>query len=582
MIQGNYFQENTDLLNHFNHFVPWDEIVEAYEHGFSDAKKYEQNGDDLLAFAPGSLEEALEYYKQVLEATGDIAGNQISASALEIDHEGLKFENGVVTFPAAMLQNFETLKEAGIVPFSALRKFGGLGIPLVVQAMYMELLARADASFSIAVGAFNLSETIEKFGSEEMKKEFVPAMTSAEICGAMALTEPDYGSDLANIKTRATKDENGIWKLNGTKRFITHAVGLGDYPAVILTLARTGSPTSGARGLSFFLVKSQDVKVTGIEKKLGLTCSPTCEVVYEDSPAELIGEEGLGLVRYSMSMMNNARLNIAAQAMGIAQAACSEGFRYAKERYQFGKPIEEIPAVKKMMHRMNREVLAMRGLLVEAARTVDQYIWRSMRLKEEGMDDKSIRKDEHVRKWEKLANLFTPLSKFYISEKANEVSYDALQIHGGSGYIREYDAERIYRDARITNIYEGTSQLQVVAAIGGIVSGMSSSGFLRSYIEESLGSFEPSPVLKRIHEGFEKITSAYRDIEVAETRDLYSWEIVESLARFISGVQLEKSAALLPDEIGKKERRDIARQYNADTVAYIEGNLLKLELEQKD
>ncbi|MCB1166801.1 MAG: acyl-CoA dehydrogenase family protein, partial [Leptospiraceae bacterium] len=363
MIQGNYFEDNEDIRLHLEEITDWEEIVQAYEGDFDDAKAYQEDGDERLAMAPGSTKDAVDYYRTILESSGEIAGTIVSQAAQPMDHEGLKYDSGKVTFPGPMVEAYESVKEAGIMPYATNRRYGGLGIPLSVQTLMMELTSRADAAFAIAIGCVNLAETIEKFGTQEMIDTWVPRMSRGEVVGAMALTEPNYGSDLPNVQTRAEQDANGTWKINGTKRFITHACGFDKYPSVILTLARTGKPESGARGLSFFLVEGKDVHVAKIEHKMGLHCSPTCEVVYEDTPAQLIGEPGQGLVKYAMEMMNTARLSIAGQSMGIAEAAYREAKKYAGQREQFGKLIQEIPAVRRMLHRMERETAAMRCLL---------------------------------------------------------------------------------------------------------------------------------------------------------------------------------------------------------------------------
>ncbi|MCB1169537.1 MAG: acyl-CoA dehydrogenase, partial [Leptospiraceae bacterium] len=347
------------------------------------------------------------------------------------------------------------------------------------------------------------------------------------------------------------------------------------YPSVILTLARTGKPESGARGLSFFLVEGKDVFVAKIEHKMGLHCSPTCEVVYEDTPAQLIGETGQGLVKYAMEMMNTARLSIAGQSMGIAEAAYREAKKYAGEREQFGRLIQEIPAVKKMLNRMEREVVAQRALLQEAARTVDKYLWRKERLLHEGMSDRDVRKDEEVRSWEKLANFFTPLTKYYISETCNVLAFDALQIHGGSGYTEEYDVARIYRDARITNIYEGTTQLQVVAAIGGIVSGMTANGNLRAYIDGELKKFEPSAELLDVRSDFEEVVSLYKEVK-GDLRDEVAFEVVQSAARFLMGLLVERSNSRVNAEAAA-HRKELVKAYNLESKALLQANLIRVK-----
>ncbi|WP_229266392.1 acyl-CoA dehydrogenase family protein [Leptospira sp. severe_002] len=569
MIENNYFLENQDLQENFQFIIDWKEIINGFEDDFTDHKIFQKNGDESLSTAPGSYDEALEYYKSILESGGEIAGRQIASIAKDMDVEGLKYSSGKVTFPEAMIKGIEQVKNSGILPYSIGRKHGGLGVPATIQCMMLELFSRADGSFAISLGCLNLAETIERFGSKEMIDEYVPKMANGEIFGAMALTEPNYGSDLPNLQTKAIKDENGIWKLTGTKRFITHGCGFANIPAVILTLARTGTPTSGARGLSFFLVKSSDVFIAGIEKKMGLHCSPTCEVVYENTPGILIGEEGYGLVRYSMAMMNGARLSIAAQAMGIATAAYMEAKKYASEREQFGKTIQNIPAVRKMLSFMDGEIAGMRAILLEASRSIDLYHWKSERMKEQKIEERVIKKDETIRKWEKLANLFTPLSKYYITEIANKIAYDALQIHGGAGFTYDYDISRIYRDVRITNIYEGTTQLQVVAAIGGIVSGMSSKGHLRQYFEEEFSKIGGgSTLLNENKDSLEKIVESYSSIENSSLRDEVAFEVVQSTARVLIGLLLEKGVSKLNGET-KKKREILARDYNLESKAIL-------------
>ncbi|EMK08982.1 MULTISPECIES: acyl-CoA dehydrogenase family protein [Leptospira] len=577
MIENNYFLENQDLQENFQFIIDWKEIINGFEDDFTDHKIFQKNGDESLSMAPGSYDEALEYYKSILESGGEIAGRQIASIAKDMDVEGLKYSSGKVTFPEVMIKGIEQVKNSGILPYSIGRKHGGLGVPATIQCMMLELFSRADGSFAISLGCLNLAETIERFGSKEMIDEYVPKMANGEIFGAMALTEPNYGSDLPNLQTKATKDENGIWKLTGTKRFITHGCGFANIPAVILTLARTGTPTSGARGLSFFLVKSSDVFIAGIEKKMGLHCSPTCEVVYENTPGILIGEEGYGLVRYSMAMMNGARLSIAAQAMGIATAAYMEAKKYASEREQFGKTIQNIPAVRKMLSFMDREIAGMRAILLEASRSIDLYHWKSERMKEQKIEERVIKKDETIRKWEKLANLFTPLSKYYITEIANKIAYDALQIHGGAGFTYDYDISRIYRDVRITNIYEGTTQLQVVAAIGGIVSGMSSKGHLRQYFEEEFSKIGGgSTLLNENKDSLEKIVESYSSIENSSLRDEVAFEVVQSTARVLIGLLLEKGVSKLNGET-KKKREILSRDYNLESKAILLSNRIIVE-----
>lgn len=579
VIQNNYFTDSEDLVLQFDHVVDWKEIIDAREDGFADAKRYTETNDESLAMAPATHQDAIDYYRTILDSAGELAGKTIAPAARPMDATGLKYGNGKVTFPVEMIDCMNTIKEAGLLPYSIDRRYGGLGLPATVQVMLMETIARADAAFSIAMGCANLAETIERFGSEEMKQKWVPAMAAGEVWGAMALTEPNYGSDLQSVRTKAEKGPDGQWRLTGTKRFITHGCGIGDIPSVILTLARTGSPESGARGLSFFLVKSTDVHIAGVEKKLGLHVSPTCEVVYDGSPAELIGDEGKGLVRYAMGMMNGARLSIASQSLGIATAAFSEARKYASERVQFGRTIDQIPAVARILRTDEAELMAMRCLVIEAGRAIDLYHWRQERLLHSGVPERDVRRDETVKKWEKLADLFTPLSKYYTSEMTNRLAFDAIQVHGGAGYTEEYDAARIYRDARITNIYEGTTQLQVVAAIGGVISGMTPTGHLRAYLDESLAAIQASPVLLQLRSMLEEIVRSYREIGDGNAKDALAFEVVESAARTINGVLLERTLPRLAGKISDEaleRRRRMIELYNAESLALLTANQVRL------
>ncbi|TGN10092.1 acyl-CoA dehydrogenase family protein [Leptospira ilyithenensis] len=580
MISNNYFSDNEDLKDHFDSLTDWKEIVDSYEENFTDYALYQKTSQEELAYAPGNYEDAIEFYRSTLEAGGDIAGKDVSQVAKQMDEVGLKYKDGKVTFPKEMIDVINKIKSAGLLPYGIHRHYGGIGLPSVVQSMLSESVSRADGGLAITLGCMNLAETVERFGTEEMIHEFVPKMAAGELCGAMALTEPNYGSDLPNLQTKAVKGEDGVWKITGTKRFITHACGFDTMPSIILTLARTGSTTSGARGLSFFLVHSKDIFVASIEKKMGLHCSPTCEVVFENSPGILIGDEGKGLVKYSMAMMNQARLNIAAQAMGIATAAYFEGRKYATERVQFGKTIDQIPAVKKMLDRMEREIAGMRCILYEASRSVDLYRWKEERGRMNGIPEKEIRKDETFKRWEKLASLLTPLSKYYITELANVVASDALQIHGGSGYTEDYDVARIYRDVRITNIYEGTTQLQVVACIGSIVAGMTETGIFREYIKDEMSKFKVSDELKELWSQLETIVSEFAEIGTGTLREELAFEVVESAARLLVSLLLERSVPRAKVE-RRASRKALAQDYVLDSSAILLSNLTKIKGKKK-
>ncbi|MCB1139050.1 MAG: acyl-CoA dehydrogenase family protein [Leptospiraceae bacterium] len=581
MIRSNYFEDNPDLQLSYK-LIDWKEIVEAYEQGFNDAKKYKETGAENLAMAPGSVEEASEYYTSVLDSLGELMGTLVSQKSQEMDHEGLKYSDGKVTFPKAQEECYEALRDAGLMPMAISRKYGGLGLPVVVQALACDIAARADAAFCLAYGNINIVEIMERFASEEMCAKWLPEIAAGKYSAAMALTEPNYGSDLPSVQTKAVQAEDGTWKITGTKRFITHACGYIDAPSVILTLARTGSPTSGARGLSFFLVQGKDVHVANIEHKMGLHCSPTCEVVFEDAPGELIGKTGYGLVKYSMGMMNAARLTIAAQSLGIANAAYFEARKYASERIQFGKPIEEIPAVRKMLEKMEREIAASRALVIEAARSIDLYHWKKEHLtKEMGASEKEANKDEDVRFWEKMADLLTPMSKYYSSEGCIDCADDAIQIHGGAGYTEEYDVARIFRDSRITTIYEGTTQLQVVAAIGGVVAGMSPTGVLRNYLDQSFQEIKASEDLQEVREALEESVQNYKAISSGQKKDEVAFEVVETAARLVCGLLLEKSLIKLSGA-DLDHRRDLVEKYNLDSLSIVAGNRLKLKRAASD
>ncbi len=563
MLQNNYFSDTQDIQDHFEHILPWTEIILDYENEFSETS----DG------GPTNPSEAKEYYKTVLQTVGDLAGNILSPHVAELDREGLGFKDGKVEFPPKMLELVSKVVDAGVQAYGFSRKYGGLGIPWTVKSFISEIFYRVDASLAIAIGCVNLAEILERHASKEMKDEWIPRLAAGEFVCAMGLTEPDHGSDLPNLRTKATKDQNGNWVLNGTKRFITHGCGFGETPAILLTLARSGEVGSGARGLSFFLVQSTDVQIAGIENKLGLHCSPTCEVVFENSPGLLVGEEGYGLIKYTMGMLNGARMGIAQQSTGLATAAYYEALKYSKERIQFGKPLIEIPAVKKIIDRLERETLAMRCLTLEGSRVMDRYYWRSLRLEKKGASEKEAKNDTVVRYWEKIANVLTPISKFYCSESCLKVVSDALQVHGGAGYTEDYDIARIYRDARITTIYDGTSQIQINASIGGITSGLTHT--FGEYLTELVNQLDSSLAHKLFH-GFQELVSLYKDLPGREDKDTYAEEIVMTCSRLLAGILLELSCRRIPEE-RKQTRLKHAKDYHLDTLSILEGNLAKLK-----
>ena len=453
---ANFYTDNKDLQYHLSHPM-MKRIIELKERNFADAADYD--------YAPQDAEDALDSYKRVLEIVGDVCGEVIAANAESVDHEGPRVVNDHVEYASGTVRNLEALNAAGLGGMTLPRKYNGLNMPVTCFAMANEMVARADAGFENIWGLQDCAETINEFATEDIKERFLPRVSAGETC-AMDLTEPDAGSDLGAVMLKATWDEEaGVWRLNGCKRFITN--GDGD---ISLVLARTEEGTKDARGLSMLIYDKRDggVKVRRIENKLGIKGSPTCELVFNNAPAVLVGDRKMGLIKYVMSLMNAARLGIAAQSTGLSEAAYREALKYAQEREQFGKAIIEFAAVREMLKNMEAKTIASRALLYETARFVDIYKQLT-----HISHDRSLEAEERqeMKFYNRLADGFTPLAKMFASEYANEVAYDSIQIHGGSGYMKDYACERLYRDARIMNIYEGTTQLQVVAAINHVTKG---------------------------------------------------------------------------------------------------------------
>ena len=454
---ANFFEDNPSLLFQLDHPL-MQRIVELKENNFS--------GENREAYAPQDYADALENYRQVLGIVGEICGDVLAANAERVDAEGPTVVDGRVHYHPGTQQNHDALAQAGLYGMSLPREFGGLNFPMVPYVMAAELVSRADGGFANIWGLQDCAETINEFASDEQRRQYLPLANQGKTF-AMGLTEPDAGSDLQAVMLKAHYDEKrGTWLLNGVKRFITN----GDAD-VSLVMARSEEGTTDARGISLFLYdnkKTDCVRVRRIEHKMGIIGSPTCELVFKDAPAELVGERKLGLIKYVMSLMNGARLGVAAQSVGIAEAATREAEKYANEREQFGKLIKNIPAVREMLVMMRAKTDAIRALLYETTRYVDIYksllhIQRERTLTKEERNE--------LKEYTRLAEMFTPLAKLFGSEFCNQVTYDAVQVHGGTGYMRDFPVERLYRDARITNIYEGTSQLQVVAAIRSVMTG---------------------------------------------------------------------------------------------------------------
>lgn len=453
---ANFFLDNKDLQYHLDHPL-MKKIVEMKENNF------ENNENDELA--PHNFEDAMDNYKRVMEIIGEIAGNTIAPNAESVDAEGPQVVDNHVVYARGTQENHDTLTQAGVYGISLPREYGGLNFTMVPYVMSGEIISRADAGFANIWGLQDCAETLHEFASDDQNARFLPRIQHGETC-AMDLTEPDAGSDLQAVMLKAEwNEEKGTWLLNGVKRFITN----GD-AHISLVLARSEEGTADARGLSMFVYdKVHDaVKVRRIEHKMGIIGSPTCELVFTDAPAELVGDRKLGLIRYVMGLMNAARLGIGAQSVGISEASYREGLQYAKERKQFGKAIIEFPAVYEMLTNMNAKLLASRAMLYETTRFVDMYKAYHFISK-----DRKLTKEERaeMKFYNRLADGFTPLLKLMASEYCNQISYDSLQIHAGSGYMKDYPIQRYVRDARITNIYEGTTQLQVVAAIKAVTTG---------------------------------------------------------------------------------------------------------------
>lgn len=453
---ANFFSDNKNLLFHLQN-ADMERIVNLKERNFLDAESYVE--------APASYEEAMENYKLVLEIVGEIAADLIAPNAESVDAEGPKVVNNEIHYASGTLQNHNALRDAGLYGMALPRKYNGLNFPYLPYVMAAEIISRADAGFANIWGLQDCASTICEFGSEEQKEQFLPRIHAGATC-SMDLTEPDAGSDLQSVRLKATFDEEAnCWRLNGVKRFITN----GDAD-IKLVLARSEEGTDDARGLSCFLYdrKSNAVKIRRIENKLGIKGSPTAEIVFDNAPAQLVGNRRFGLIKYVMSLMNDARLGVGAQSVGLAEAAYQEALSYAKQRKQFGNAIISFPQVYEMLALMRAKIDAIRTLLYETTRFVDHYKALENIAKERSL---TVEEKTELKENQKCADFYTPLLKLISSEYANQIAYDSIQVHGGSGYMKEYACERLYRDARILSIYEGTSQLQVVAAIRGVTNG---------------------------------------------------------------------------------------------------------------
>ncbi len=527
---ANFFSDNKDLQFHLQHPM-MRKIVELKERGFAEK--------DLYDYAPQNFDDAMDSYRRVLEIAGEVCGDVIAPNAEGVDHEGPRVVNDHVEYASGTVQNMKAIVDAGLSGLTLPRKYDGLNFPLVCFVMANEMVARADAGFENIWGLQDCAETLNEFASEEIKQKFLPWVSAGATC-AMDLTEPDAGSDLGAVMLKATwSEEKQTWLLNGVKRFITN--GDGD---VSLVLARTEEGTTDARGLSMLVYDKRDggVKVRRIENKLGIKGSPTCELVFTNAPAQLVGDRKMGLIKYVMSLMNAARLGIGAQSVGTCEAAYREALKYAHERAQFGKPIIRFAAISEMLSNMKAKLQGARALLYETTRFVEVYKQYTHISHERPLE---AEERQEMKFYTRLADGFTPLVKLFSSEYANQLAYDAIQIHGGSGFMKDYPCERIYRDARIMNIYEGTSQLQVVAAINAVTKGTFLEQIERYAAENYCEAMQP--VAAKLKELTAKFVEMVERVEAGDKekpgfKDFHARRLVETAGHIIIAYLLARQA----------------------------------------
>ena len=521
---SNFYNDNPDLKHHLSHPL-MRKIVEMKERNFSDAEKFD--------YAPLDYEDAMDSYEKVLEIAGEISGEIVAQNAEDVDHEGPHVVDGHVVYAKGTQKNLDALVKAGLMGISLPRRYNGLNFSLVPYIMAADMVSRADAGFVNIWGLQDCAETIYEFADEDQRQRFLPRVCAGETM-AMDLTEPDAGSDLQAVMLKATYNEaDGTWRLNGVKRFITNGDG-----HIALVLARSEEGSHDGRGLSMFIYDRNDggVTVRRIENKMGIKGSPTCELGFKNAKAELCGARRMGLIKYVMALMNGARLGIAAQSVGVSEAAYREALSYAHDRKQFGKPIIEFPAVFEMISLMKAKLDASRSLLYETTRFVDVY-----KIYEDIARERSLTPEERqeMKKYQRLADAFTPMAKGMGSEFCNQNAYDAVQVHGGSGFMKDYACERIYRDARITSIYEGTTQLQVVAAIRHVTTG--------TYLNQinAYAAEEYAPETSELKERLVKMTALYEealktvvDNKNTEYTDFHARRLVEMAGHIIMGYLL--------------------------------------------
>lgn len=520
---ANFYTDNPDLKHHLTHPL-MEKIVALKERDYTDAQKYD--------YAPLDFEDAMDNYERVLDIVGEICGDIIAPNAEDVDHQGPRVVDGHVEYADGTKVNLEAVRKAGLMGMSMPRRFGGLNFPITPYIMAADIVSRADTGFENLWGLQDCAETIYEFADEEQKQKYIPRVCEGETM-SMDLTEPDAGSDLQSVMLKATEQPDGTWRLNGVKRFITN----GDSD-IHLVLARSEDGTKDGRGLSMFIYDKRDggVTVRRIENKLGIKGSPTCELVYKNAKAVLCGSRRLGLIKYVMALMNGARLGIAAQSVGVSELAYREALSYAKDRKQFGKAIIEFPAVYEMIAVMKAKLDASRSLLYETSRFVDMY-----KLYEDIAKERTLTPEERkeMKHYSRLADACTPLAKGMGSEYCNQNAYDCIQVHGGSGFMKDYACERLYRDARIISIYEGTTQLQVVAAIRHVTTGTYMS------LIESYAAQEVRPELQPLKDNLVAMTKTYAEavekvtaIKDQAYNDLMARRLVEMAGNIVMGYLL--------------------------------------------
>ena len=553
---ANYYSDHPEIAFHLDHPL-MKRIVDLKERNYADAANYPD--------APIDYEDAIENYKRILDITGDVAANILEPNSESVDLEGPHLENGRMIYASKTFENIDATRKAGLHGVSMPRRYGGLNLPNVTFSMLSEVISAADAGFQNIWSLQSCIDTLYEFGSEEQRQKYIPRVCAGETM-SMDLTEPDAGSDLQRVMLKATFDEKeNCWRLNGVKRFITN----GDSD-IHLVLARSEEGTKDGRGLSMFIYDKRNggVDVRHIEHKLGIHGSPTCELTYKNAKAELCGSTRLGLIKYVMALMNGARLGIAAQSVGVEQEAYNEGLKYARERQQFGQKIINFPAVYDMLSRMKAKLDAGRSLLYQTARYVDIY----KALEDIQRDTKQLSAEERqeLKKYTRLADAFTPLAKGMNSEYANQNAYDAISIHGGSGFIMEYKSQRLFRDARIFSIYEGTTQLQVVAALRYIINGT-----YLSIIKEMLAD-EVADDLKGLKARVEAMAARYEEVlaEVKaennqEKTDFVARRLYEMTADIIMSLLILADATRAP-ELFAKSANVYVRHAEAECAAHYE------------